>query len=153
MRMVSPLRHKCGFNEKSAVLWRSGHSRTFHSTPKVNYTENWPFPVSWWCKVNKIDKKWDTMRMFSPLWQKRGFGEKSAVLWRSGNSRTFHSTPIVNYTENRPLSISCRSIVNKFGRRQIPCGCSDLSVRKWDKPGNEVPPTKEGWLSQEWRYL
>ena len=126
--MFNPLWHKRGFGEKSAVLWRSGHSRTFHLSPIVNYTENWSFPVSWWSRVSKIDKKSDTMRMFSPMWQKHGFGEKSAVLRRSGHSRTFHSTPIVNYTENRPIPVSWRREVIRLRRWQISCGCSVQSA-------------------------
>ena len=79
MRMFSPLWHKRGFSERTVVLWRSGRSRTLHSTPIVNYTENQPLPVSWRSEVDKIDKEADIMRMFSSLWPKRGFDEKLAV--------------------------------------------------------------------------
>ena len=81
-------------------------------------------PGGWYLTVDKLT----FMLMLSPLWQKRGFDEKPAVLWRSDHSHTFNSTPIVNYTENRPLSASSRSEWDKIERNQIPCGCSTLSA-------------------------
>ena len=68
------------------------------------------------------------MRMFSPLWQKNGFDEKLTVLWRSDHYSTFHSAPIVKYTENRPLPDSWRRGVNKIGKKQISCGSSNFDI-------------------------
>ena len=154
MRMFCRLWQKRGFDEKLTVLWRSCHCRRFHSVSIVNYTENWPLPVSRRSIVNKIEKVADTMRMFSQLWQKRGFYEKLLVLWRSGHWRRFHSAPIANCTENRPFSVSQRRGVRRLRRWQIPCGCSVQGAKVGSTcsalTGGKNESSVNGWFHLPW---
>ena len=53
-----------GFYQKMPFCDAPDQCHTFHSTPIVNYTENWLLLVRSVSKLNMLDKGVDTMRMF-----------------------------------------------------------------------------------------
>ena len=138
----------CGFGEKVAVLWCFDHCRTFHSATLVNCTENEPL------SVNQAVSTCLSGNM--TLSKMCGFDEKVIVLWRFDRCRTFHSTPLVNCTENWPLSASQWTVSTCFAWVHIPLGfwnklnleismCHNLSSDHFDdkslKNENEVSHT------------
>ena len=95
-----------GFYQKSPFCDAPDHCITFHSTVFVNYTENIPHAVTSVNSDDMFDKRVDTMWMYICENQNDGFTKKCLFCDAPDHCRTFHSTPIVNYTENRPLVVS-----------------------------------------------
>ncbi len=101
--------------------------RIFHSTPLVNYTENESLSVRQWTVSTCMSGDLTLSKMC-------GFDEKVAVLWRFDQCHTFHSTPLVNCTENGPLSVSQWAVSTCLSRDLIlsnMCGFDEEVTVLW----------------------
>ena len=94
----------------------SDHCHTFCSTPIVKYTETESLSSSPVNNINMFDKKIDIMRMFKSDDQNDGFYQKMQFCDAPDQCHTFHSTPIVIYTENWLLLVSSVSKLNMLDK-------------------------------------
>jgi hypothetical protein len=87
----------------------SDHCHTFCSTPIVKYTETESLPASPVNNINMFD-------MFKSDDQNDGFYQKMSFCDAPDQCHTFHSTPIVNYTENWLLLVSSVNKLNMLDK-------------------------------------